>query len=679
MIDPGDIFRAIGQHMEEIQDTLGSDERARFQEELESLADRWEAADPPPDLQTMLDDLYRVCKRYRPVWRILRREGLVHQRGDGGRPIGKDAPPPPAEEVIADLQSLTQYMIYGPPEQANGGEEEMLSGEEEAEEPGQPIEMEERHLNAWFEGRQEDQPLVVDQVYQLHFNVAGMRVDSVLEGETELPEKLFEGVESIDLTIVLTSDDFEIHPASQVLTVPRARPTEFDAIFQVKPTTTGMGTIHVVVMARNNFVKTLVIRVPVIDEAQPVAEPAPVEVEETFGRPLAAAFFLQPRDVDMLIQQEPDSYKCFLKNGVGTWFDIPLTLPQVEHLVNEARSRLLSVVRQEVRAGGQPVKIYQKRIDIPSQVSSASLRELADIGYRLFEEIFYGPAADQHTNQVGDNLREISRQERQKIQIFSHRFFLPWGLIYVGDDPDDPDPEAFWGFKHVIEHIPLQHNMRGFDEYMEPNGSLRLSFNVNTGIDRAFRLTVVKDQREYFAGVPGLEMIPREHEKDVLEALQDPNNEEQVLYFFCHARSGSLDEPGGYDGSALQLTKAAQALKLGDLKRKARKPLFAGVPLIFINACESADLSPMFYDGFVPFFMAKGARGVIGTECQVPALFAARFAVRFFEEFFQGQSLGEVMLKLRREFLQEHENPLGLLYAVYCSADTRLAQGLGGD
>ncbi|MEP6767761.1 MAG: CHAT domain-containing protein, partial [Acidobacteriota bacterium] len=114
-------------------------------------------------------------------------------------------------------------------------------------------------------------------------------------------------------------------------------------------------------------------------------------------------------------------------------------------------------------------------------------------------------------------------------------------------------------------------------------------------------------------------------------------------------------------------------LTLGDLSIFAPigSPL-AGAPLVFINACESAEMSPLFYDGFVPYFMGKGARGVIGTECQTPALFAAEWARRFFDSFLKGKSVGEVFLELRREFYEKHNNLLGLLYALYCDGDTRL-------
>ncbi len=31
-------------------------------------------------------------------------------------------------------------------------------------------------------------------------------------------------------------------------------------------------------------------------------------------------------------------------------------------------------------------------------------------------------------------------------------------------------------------------------------------------------------------------------------------------------------------------------------------------PVVFLNACQSAELSPYLYDGLVPYFIARGAR-----------------------------------------------------------------------
>jgi hypothetical protein len=74
--------------------------------------------------------------------------------------------------------------------------------------------------------------------------------------------------------------------------------------------------------------------------------------------------------------------------------------------------------------------------------------------------------------------------------------------------------------------------------------------------------------------------------------------------------------------------------------------------------------------------MEKGSRGVIGTECSIPALFAAEWAKRFFNRFLSGESVGQAFLELRREFLREHHNVLGLLYALYCDGDTTVSPAL---
>jgi len=173
-----------------------------------------------------------------------------------------------------------------------------------------------------------------------------------------------------------------------------------------------------------------------------------------------------------------------------------------------------------------------------------------------------------------------------------------------------------------------------------------------------------------------VEVIARESKDEVTQALADTATADQILYFYCHAISRSLAEGGGPDDSTLVLSGDGR-VTLGDLNLFASpRKVLPGAPLVFINACESAELSPLFYDGFVPYFMAKGARGVIGTECETPALFAAEWARRFFDRFLAGEPLGQIFLGLRREFYHEHGNLLGLLYALYVDGDTQVVPGV---
>jgi len=208
---------------------------------------------------------------------------------------------------------------------------------------------------------------------------------------------------------------------------------------------------------------------------------------------------------------------------------------------------------------------------------------------------------------------------------------------------------------------------------------LEVSVNLNRSIDGEMRVTWVKDQETFWTETQGkrarLRVTSRTQREEFLTALSDDATADQILYFYGHAESAALGARGGADASALVVSDGR--VTLGELNTSAPTDIkLRGNPLVFINACESAELSPLFYDGFVPYFMGKGARGVIGTECRTPGRFAAEWATRFFERFLDGEPVGATFLALRREFLEQHRNPLGLLYAVHCDGDTQVYPAL---
>ena len=193
------------------------------------------------------------------------------------------------------------------------------------------------------------------------------------------------------------------------------------------------------------------------------------------------------------------------------------------------------------------------------------------------------------------------------------------------------------------------------------------------------RATWVKDQEQFWTDAKAahnrLRVTPRTQRAELMAALGDDTTADQILYFYGHAESAALGDKGGNGASSLALSDAR--ITLAELNTDASTDIkLRGNPLVFINACESAELSPLFYGGFVPYFMAKGARGVIGTECKTPGIFAAEWARRFFDRFLAGEPLGAVFLTLRREYLAQHGNPLGLLYAVHCDGDTQVYPAL---
>ena len=73
-------------------------------------------------------------------------------------------------------------------------------------------------------------------------------------------------------------------------------------------------------------------------------------------------------------------------------------------------------------------------------------------------------------------------------------------------------------------------------------------------------------------------------------------------------------------------------------------------------------------------FLSEDSADNISAKIQVPM--EAEWAKRFFNHFLAGKSLGQAFLDLRREFYYDHNNVMGLLYALYCDGDTQVVPGL---
>ncbi len=579
--------------------------------------------------------------------------------------------PEPFEEMCLNRKGYSTLMG----EKTVADELGVLRAEDASKDPAPPaeIEPEKRWINAEIEDHDKHEPLQLGEVYTLAFDVdTELRAAAV--GAAGFDYHFRPDEQLVTLTVQLQSDDFEIYTEPQKLRVPRTGKSKGKARFDIEARHEGEGVLNAIFLKDGNFIQLLMLKLHTGAAGQ-----TGVLAAETLGRTLDAAFVVQPRDVNLTILNTGAGFQIIMTGAVGTMATLPLTLPQLDQMVAQVRQELLEIVHLQISP--HQTRIYQAGIDIPPQVNQESLQRLAKAGFRLYQRIFYGPAADSQANLLGDRLREMAQKDMLKIQIFSQQFMLPWGILYLADeyDPEDIKPELFLGLKHIIEHIPLQNQMHTLDGTIDSRPSLAVSLNVNADIDQQMGRPLIAGQRSYWDKLDqsgDVQVIVRESKDEVMQALADTATPDQILYFYCHAISKSLTEDGGPDASTLVLS-GGQRLTLEDLNLFAStRKVLPGAPLVFINACESAELSPLFYDGFVPYFMAKGARGVIGAECETPALFAAEWARRFFDQFLAGESLGQVFLDLRREFYYEHHNLLGLLYALYADGDTQIVPGI---
>lgn len=563
--------------------------------------------------------------------------------------------------------------------QANGGDHPKNGGSDEPKSPGTlgpdaptPAAPPARKINARFDPpEQKDAPLQVGETYTLVFSVDIEQLAQTI-ATADLDETRFfpPNVEQVEIYVQLLSDDFEILTDPQKLIVPRQGKSKNKARFDISPKQNGVGAITAVFLKDGNAVQAIEMKLNVGVGAAAVAE------SKTLGRTVEAAGAVGARSLTLWIDYKGEGFKVsVLGPNENVNFMIPLQLHELELAIAKAREALKAIV--DTPDGN--TLAYQQRIDISAATNNKTLPLLARAGALLFQTIFMHPGSNQVAKDFAKRFRALAQGDPIHIQIVSKQMMLPWGILYMAEkfDVNNIQPELFLGLKHIIEVAPMEPNM-DFPTGIASQPQLNVSLNLNQEIDKQMGFPLIKNQIQYWNAKQskgGVKLTTRTRGSDVVDALADENTPDQIAYFYCHAVSKNLNE-GGANASTLQFG-ANQNVTLEDLLLSA--PLetrLKGSPLVFINACESAELSPLFYNGFMPYFVDKGARGMIGTECPVPALFALDWAGKFFDAFLGGNALGQIFLDLRREYFFNHNNILGLLYAVYCDADTRIEPAL---
>lgn len=144
---------------------------------------------------------------------------------------------------------------------------------------------------------------------------------------------------------------------------------------------------------------------------------------------------------------------------------------------------------------------------------------------------------------------------------------------------------------------------------------------------------------------------------------------DQIQHFVCHC---NIDEKVPSE-SELIFSKN-NIVTISDLHESLTPPSRLEQrepgPLIFLNACGSAEMNPMWVTSFPQFFLRdNGNRGFIGTETNVPDQFAADFSRCFYESLLNGVRLGEAVNNAKWKMLEQANNPLGILYTIYADPD----------
>lgn len=465
------------------------------------------------------------------------------------------------------------------------------------------------------------------------------------------------------------------------------------ARWAVVPRQAGPLTFHVAVLAGG----TLVQRLTLVAQAQaagavlsgPRAVPvAPPVFDTPVGLSLAAAAAQRPPgdQLALLIGQDGRGYRLSVP-ATGDERTLPHTPAQLADLAARARAELLDLLA----LAHDDETAYVNGVAIPEPLAKASLARLAPLGAALWDGLFHPPGGGEDLTRFGQNLRERSRRGQLHITIGGDLPGFPWQLLYDRDPQVEVTPDGFWGLRHVLALQPTRRGGAGLVESLSLGqaGKLRAVAAYNLGI-RVADLDLIGAQRAALAPLfAAVEELTTERE---LQRLMADGTEAEVLYLYCHALNAQPGrQPAGAEGNVpagvgstrLILTDEAGALTLNALAAVAplrKAPLLQGGPLVVLNACGSAALSPLSYDGLAPYLLAQGARAVVGTECDTPVIFGAAFGPALLALVARGGpgggplAVGDALLAARRQFWSAHHNPLGLLYTLYGFADLQVAQ-----
>lgn len=596
---------------------------------------------------------------------------------EGGKPLGVFASPPRSGIVAPELLPLLPVTSTLP---APGG---VLGIEDE-----QP---QERQINAWIDGNKggRGNPLAKGKRYILHFDIDRPKAEALAGGviDEEAIRKLAEGQAVVDVTFMLDWDQAQLAvlgPQEWTIPLPVEQgPSEFEALFQIKPLVEGEITLDGLVFVKGQLLQKLTITLQTAaEEASAVAGFMAAAVEEppqvvVSGRTLGSMAVLRPRSnpVSLIISPTLEGYNLVLTGATVSRANIKLNDYGVAELVQKARNELRKIVYGETTGN----KSYLMGWDIKPEDHQVTLEALARIGRDLFRGLFQKSGSE--ARQMGDLLQKLSQDGVQlNIEVVAQNFIFPWALVYDKPGTQPASADGFWGFKHIIHHLPEASFPApvAFRPVIPVTEALNLTFVFNEGIDKQMGRPLIASQREFFKEqLKGIVLTERASEEDLIAALADPQSPIQILYIYCHAESyvpGERDKANvaQFVSDSRLLIDTKKGVSVSDLEDRTDITVaLESAPLVYINACQSGELSPfMATEGLVPFFIRKGARGVLGTEVDTPALFAAEFAKRFFARFVEGGiTMGDLLLELRKEFLEKHNNVMGLLYSLYSSGD----------
>lgn len=551
------------------------------------------------------------------------------------------------------------------------------------------------------------EPLIHGQTYLLFVDISPERKG--IESEpTPFPDQALAQVwndsESLPLDLVVASKDFNVDATVKKLTLPRSGASD-SVQFAVKPNLfEGRGYIQVDLLYRGYLLQSKQLAVLII----PVAG---AEIPESLRPPQTASITFTTTDllthdklallperfltVDVQVDTRDGSTDLrFLDRTQGNQ-----ELVSYSTNLQSGLGNAIARVRQKLHSMAATKEGYQFKTQGDMKLLNTWLPQLADAGRYLYRSLLPENKGRTLGEDSGEKLRAALKLD-SVIQVNPinpilglGKVTIPWALLYerkvmtgkevhvceefLNHDVDCTDcpfkdnykvvcPHAFWGYRYAIEQIPAwtskEHSQTPTLVWQIANNQpLYINFNVW----RDFRFW--KNHLPKIEQLGSVEILLAEEINDLEMIWANHSSDLDIVYFYCHAGIDEIEQ--------------LPYLELSDDKIysnfiEACEVNWQHRPLVLLNGCATGDYGPESYISLIDDFRSAGASGVIGTECPVPELFAELYAITLLKRVFRGEPLGQAMLTVRREMLQQNLNPLGLVYSLYAPYEIALTRAL---
>ena len=533
--------------------------------------------------------------------------------------------------------------------------------------------------------------------------------------------------DTLPITVVAISDDFEIVEPVDTLHLPPSGDST-TASFRVRP-------LHATAGARRSVIRfKLLYRVNLIEDvelrARVLGQGAPARAAAgslTLG-------YARLQELTGLAALTPKMMHVHVGRSEGAFVFYFIVAPEGQRVQFTGRSspRLETeeVAQLLVRARSALLAIALERTDeaTPDGVSATFRREaraLAETGRDVWNALFKREIGSALFD-IGGWLTERPLDEGAAIQVTvdadAAGCVLPWNLLYDRQLPADPlaqvDPDAFWGMRYAIEqHLPPLTHMDAAQLSVPSRGQAGYA-------RRPLHATLVvgdfaqsAEQEGFFTQLAQRGAIaldgggPIDTAPAVLAALARCSSE--LVCFFTHGHtavrpsdigSASLADAAPTAAIAASPDASARAdrwveatrrlteevrsrdswirprqgfVKLRDLYDLEPPGVLTGAPVVLLNMCESAQVTPGLSESFIEYFIDRHARAVIGTETSTTPRFAHEVVAGLLSLFLDEKvELGEALRRMRQRYGKEGDL-FGLVYTLFGDGSVHVARTVG--